>query len=637
MKRALTRSWVWTFDSPPEEIWPLLADTARFNEAAGLPKHQIEEQPCPDGSVLYTARAKMGPFQLNWRERPVNWVTNQWFEHCRDFTSGPLASLCATFALTPTEGGCRGDYSVTAAPANALGWVMLRTRFFESAGRSFAALAENAQAFARGERETAFDYRPPKPAAGVPERLARLARRIEESGHGHGLAQHLADHVLSAQEVDLSQIRPLRLARLWGVAPRQAIELCLEATRAGLLDLRWDLLCPRCRIAKAVVGSLDALPDGAHCGTCNIDYEQDFSRNVELSFRPAESVRPITFGEYCLFGPMSTPHIRVHLTLPPGTSRELTFDAAPGPYRLRTLEPGPEADIDWPDEHQDGGGFPEVIAEPNGIRAGKPSAPGEVRLTNAGERELTLIVEERHWVRDALTADRVTALQAFRDLFSDQVLRPGDEVAVRRIALMFTDLRDSTALYSHVGDASAYQLVRDHFAFLASIVRAHDGAIVKTIGDAIMAAFSEPAQAFAAGRAIQGEIARFNREHPETPIVIKLGLHEGPCIAVTLNDRLDYFGSTVNLAARLQSQSRGGDIVLSADMAADPTVAALLEALPPGLPLRRETARLKGFEAPVAFLRLTLPGTAVGAAVGAVTSEAPAQSFDDPKSELSGA
>ena len=615
MSRTLTRSWVWRFDSPPEAIWPLLADTARFNEAAGLPKHEVTEQPRPDGSVLYTAAAKAGPFHLNWRERPVNWVTNRWFEHCRDFTSGPLDTLCAHFTLTPTENGCRGDYTLTAAPANALGWAMLHTRFFESAGRSFAALAENAQAFARGERETAFDYRPPRPAAGVPERLTRLVRQIEDSGHGHGLAQRLADHVLTAQEVDLSQIRPLRLARLWRVAERQAIELCLEATRAGLLDLRWDLLCPRCRIAKAVVGSLDALPDGAHCGTCNIDYEQDFSKNVELSFRPAESVRPIGFGEYCLFGPMSTPHIRIHLTLPPGASRELTFETAPGRYRLRTLEPGPEAEVDWPDGQQVGGGFPEVIAAPDAIRAGAPAEPGRARLTNASKRALTLIVEERHWVRDALTADRVTALQAFRDLFSDQVLRPGDEVAVRRIALMFTDLRDSTALYGRVGDAGAYQLVRDHFAFLASIVRTHDGAIVKTIGDAIMAAFSEPAQALAAGRAIQGEIARFNDRHPDSPIAIKLGLHEGPCIAVTLNDRLDYFGTTVNLAARLQSESRGGDIVLSADMAAAPGVAALLG----GSPTSRETARLKGFEAPVAFLRLTGPEVSAQGRLGKMT------------------
>ena len=221
-------------------------------------------------------------------------------------------------------------------------------------------------------------------------------------------------------------------------------------------------------------------------------------------------------------------------------------------------------------------------------------------MTNETGRALTLIIEERHWVRDALTADRVTALQAFRDLFSDQVLRPGDEVAVRRVALMFTDLRGSTALYSKVGDAGAYHLVRDHFAYLAEIVRARNGAIVKTIGDAIMASFSDPADALDAALAIQREVNRFNRDHPETPIVIKLGLHEGPSIAVTLNDRLDYFGSTVNKTARLEGLSDGGDVIVSADMAADPDIEARLR----GLVCTAEQAHLKGFDAPVGFYRV---------------------------------
>jgi class 3 adenylate cyclase len=127
----------------------------------------------------------------------------------------------------------------------------------------------------------------------------------------------------------------------------------------------------------------------------------------------------------------------------------------PGRYRFRTLETGPETAFD--------------VAE-----------------------DIAPILEELSWTRDALTADRAATLQAFRDLFSDQVLRPGDEVGVGRVCLLFTDLGGSTALYNDIGDASAYHLVREHFAFLAGIVREHDGAVVKTIGDAVMAAFSDP-------------------------------------------------------------------------------------------------------------------------------------------------
>jgi len=224
-------------------------------------------------------------------------------------------------------------------------------------------------------------------------------------------------------------------------------------------------------------------------------------------------------------------------------------------------------------------------------------------LHNRSGRDLTAILEERAWVRDALTADRVTALQAFRDLFSDQVLRPGDEVALARIALMFTDLRGSTALYDRIGDAAAYHLVREHFALLGGVVRRHDGALVKTIGDAIMAVFTSPAAALEAALEVRQAITDFNSDHGGASagsIMIKIGLHEGPCIAVTLNGRLDYFGTTVNMAARLQGRSEGGDIVLSAVCAEDPAVARRLAALPH----RRETTAIKGFAEPVAFLRI---------------------------------
>ncbi|MEQ9349156.1 MAG: adenylate/guanylate cyclase domain-containing protein, partial [Alphaproteobacteria bacterium] len=123
---------------------------------------------------------------------------------------------------------------------------------------------------------------------------------------------------------------------------------------------------------------------------------------------------------------------------------------------------------------------------------------------------------------------------------------------------------------------------------------------VKTIGDAVMASFHQPADALRAALAIQAEVATFNHAHPDTPILIRLGLHAGPCIAVTLNDRLDYFGSTVNLAARLQGESQGGDIVLSAAVRADPEADALLD----GLPAAADQARLKGFDEPVPFVRL---------------------------------
>jgi class 3 adenylate cyclase len=600
MAEAQTRSWSWEFDHPPAVVWPLMADTARLNEASGLPLHNITETPRPDGSVQTTGEAKIGWVDLRWREIPVNWVANQWFEHDRIFDRGPLKFLGAELHLEPSARGSRLTYKVSATPANWLGHLLLKTGFFPSVERSYSAMAASANAYAKGDGQQIFPFKMPVILPAVRQRVDKIVAAIEATPHGHGLARRLADHVLSSQEVDLWHMRPLVLARQWQQAKLPVIELCLQAVRSGLLELRWDLLCPACRGAKAWSGTLDRLPNGAHCSSCNIDYDRDFSRNVEASFRPSAAIRDLQAGEYCMWGPMSVPHVKAQISLDPGQDRSLPAQLTAGLYRIRSLEPGPAIEFDWLADAADLG-FPGITYTSDGIILGLSAELGQLRLSNRSDRRITAVIEERQWVADALTADRVTALQAFRDLFSADVLRPGDDVSVGHIALLFTDLKGSTALYRRIGDAAAYRLVRNHFAFLTEVIRDHEGTVVKTIGDAVMAAFRDDHQAVKAALAIQHRVSDFNRDNGLIEgLVIKLGVHAGATIAVTLNDRLDYFGSVVNMAARLQGQSLGGDLVISEGIATDVTVAALLK----GLSVMTDRAQLKGFDQPQAFLRV---------------------------------
>lgn len=587
------RRFVYDYKAPIEHIWAAMADTARYNEAAELPRHEVTEERLDHGNMRFLAHAKMGPFELKWEDRPCNWVRNQWFEHVRYFSNGPIGHLSAHLRLTSTEEGCHGAYTIETSARNGVGRLLIATGFFKSVDKTFNRLSTSAERFAQGGQSIIFPVRPPKFDGPAKARIERLRGQLLELPQTHGLTERLIDLVATAPDNDLLHIRPLALAKLWDVPAMDAIELCLEATRAGLLELRWDILCPRCRAAKEVVRGLDQLPEGAHCGTCNIDYARDFARNVELSFRPSSLIRPISAGEFCLMGPMSTPHILLHVTLSPGEQRVLPFEADAGCYRLRTLEAGPETDIDVT-----GDAFPALIIEPDQIMAGEITSPGNVMLENRTLWERTAVIEDRAWTADALTADRVTAMQSFRDLFSDQVLRPGDEVSVGRIALLFSDLEGSTALYSEVGDAQAYRLVREHFAFMQTIIRRHEGAIVKTIGDAVMAAFVQPAEALQA--AIDMQEASVALASDTRRIRLKIGVHVGPCIAVTLNDRLDYFGTAVNMAARLQALSLGDDVVISSELASGPMSSKLLENFTP----QHETAHLKGFDQPVPFLRL---------------------------------
>ena len=192
----------------------------------------------------------------------------------------------------------------------------------------------------------------------------------------------------------------------------------------------------------------------------HVDYGRDFERNVELTFAPAKTVRPLPVGNFCISGPLATQHVAVQVLLSPGERRTVAVDLPPGSYRLRTLHPGGVVDLEY-----ESGAFPGLCITESGVEllpaVGRNDEPGSVTFVNKAGYELAALIEERTWTRDALVAPEVISLQAFRDLFAEATLRPGDDAGVTQVALLFTDLRGSTALYERVGDATAYNLVRD--------------------------------------------------------------------------------------------------------------------------------------------------------------------------------
>ena len=157
-------------------------------------------------------------------------------------------------------------------------------------------------------------------------------------------------------------------------------------------------------------------------------------------------------------------------------------------------------------------------------------------------------------------------------------------------------------MYERVGDMKAFDLVRLHFGFLRESISRNSGALVKTIGDAVMASFSDPRDAVRAALDMHARIARFNAEAGEELIALKMGAHTGACLAVTLNGRLDYFGQAVNLAARVQALSEGNEIVLTDDLLEAPRVRELLDGHTPVA----TAVELKGIQGAVRIHRLPL-------------------------------
>jgi class 3 adenylate cyclase len=312
-------------------------------------------------------------------------------------------------------------------------------------------------------------------------------------------------------------------------------------------------------------------------------------------------------AHYCLGGPGTTPHIVYQKLLESGQEHAFSIRLAEGRYRARFtganeyrwLEIGSkeEGEPNWAI------GDEAIVGADIFARANRPQS---LKIRNSSKRKVVAVIESVEWARDALSAGELVADQQFRDLFSNEILAPGIKLAVESTTILFTDLVGSTAMYNDLGDAKAFSLVRTHFDILHELVQKHQGAIVKTIGDAIMAVFTKPENALRAAHELHAEVDRYVRQKGhDRGVELKVGLHEGPCIAVTLNDKLDYFGTTVNLAARVQNLSRGGDIVVTESLARVTTDCEALRQH--GWKSEAMQAHAKGFSQPVPVLRFGKP------------------------------
>ena len=193
-----------------------------------------------------------------------------------------------------------------------------------------------------------------------------------------------------------------------------------------------------------------------------------------------------------------------------------------------------------------------------------------------------------------LSGKRLLTDPTFRDLFGDEALDEAQSISIKNITFLVSDLKGSTALYDAVGDVQGYHLVRRHFAALTRAVTGHSGAIVKIIGDDVMATFADPVDAVSAAIDIAREVEEMNRTLSER-LCLKMGIHGGHCLLVTLNNRLDYFGQTVNIAYRLLRLARGGELCLSSDICENPQVTDLLDSF--GVPTERVDALGSGAKA----------------------------------------
>lgn len=432
----------------------------------------------------------------------------------------------------------------------------------------------------------------------------------------------------------LLRMNPLRFARQHGFDPLISTDLFIHGARVGLFDFSYELLCPKCGGMEYSHLALDELPtDTFHCLNCNMDVPVMLDDQVQVSFTINPAVRILDLNIYA--GPESylryyftdnyehdpevtryfTNNYRGFTAIDPDEHGQITFQTEPGTLyralnmathaviylqaRTDTLAVPQIVDIDMLAQ----GFAPERIELPAGEVTlsihNLTKATTAVILYRADFEEINRVVSTRHgrW-QPFLTGKMLLNNQSFRDLFRIQHLAPGLKLNIRSLTILFTDLKNSTEIYGRAGDAFAYNLVQEHFALLIDTVRRRSGSIVKTMGDAIMATFSTPEDGVGAALEMVDSIEHLNerlkREGYETGI--KIGLNEGPVLAVNADDRLDFFGQNVNVAARVQGLAQAGEIWLTEQIFDNPQVADLLASN--GYRTRKQSAMLRGVSQP---------------------------------------
>jgi class 3 adenylate cyclase len=564
--------WFWHYEVPvpPEALWPAIADTSRMNRALGVAEMKFE-----DREGLRRGTSRPARVRHEWTEVPWNWVAGQWLESLRVYERGFPRAVWAAFHLQPIERGTRLYIYFGAVPRSRVGSLALRVGF-PSVGKGYARVLPQVATAIEQARATLLALPPASLDPGAEARLDTIRQRLVARGLDERAIERLVDWVRTADEQDLYRIQVRERARVWSIDEDELLRVALHATREGLLELSWDVVCPHCRGVTDENDRLATLPSAGSCEICGIDFATDSAEAVEITFHVHPSIRDIAKRTFCSAEPAHKDHIRVQVAVAPGASADVTPRLPAGRYRLRLhgekrygfLDVGPGRSA-----AAAAGSAVEWHAAAPPVELSTPGAPA-LRVVNDSDEPRMFVIETSQWRDTALRPGHLLSFQEFRDLFAEEYLGTDVQLAIGEQTILFTDMVGSTAMYATRGDPAAFVEVRRHFADVFRIIAEHRGAVVKTIGDAAMGAFRDPLDAVKAAAAIQ---RCFHPGRDDTPARLRISLNTGPCIAVRLNTDIDYFGHTVNIAAKLQALAESWQIAMSEGTYGAPGVAAWLE------------------------------------------------------------
>ena len=562
----------WSFDVKAKRaaLWEYVSDTSRFNRHLGMSARTQTER---KGEVSVTT-SLLG-FRQEWIEAPWNWISGQNLSTSRSYTRGIAREVYSVIHLSGEDADPHRTVHVFFSwiPRNRI-WSWFLSATAPLLKKQFGALYEKIDLHLVAAESS--DRAPVNALYLAPEALSESAEALLcqaratliKKSFDEALVDHLVQYVRECDSIELASIQVIPLSERWGVNRRDLLRLMLTAASIGILRISWQVICPHCRGSRFSASSLGVIPEASSCDACAIDFGTDETDAIEVTFHVHSSIRKVEDLLFCAAEPAKKPHILLQIGIEPGQEVSANLELTPGSYRIRQ-KGRPEThtlEMRKPTETHAG----EVSGETNRslIRwlsgdSSRNSITGlSLQVLFANESAVPALVAIERVERDfrALRPSEVLSMPEFRHLFSSEHLALNVKLYLEEQTILFTDIVGSTQFYAESGDAKAFARVSNHFHEVFGEIERQGGVVVKTIGDAVMASFSTPSDAIAAARDIQG---LFHSERRDTPLRLRISIHSGPVLAVHLNTGVDYFGGTVNLAAKIQSGARGGEIAVS--------------------------------------------------------------------------
>ncbi|HMV44791.1 MAG TPA: DUF5939 domain-containing protein [Leptospiraceae bacterium] len=559
--------WFWNFELEiePNSLWPFISDTSRLNQAMGLSKMTFEEKE----GILY-GKAKNAGIDLEWIEVPWNWVSGKYLVSIREYSKGFAYTVKAIFHLEKINDKTtklyvylgwipRGFfYKLLLSASKKIIFNKYKTALNEivklSKNKKALSLLTSSETYYKIENKTLFE---------------RVKKQLLEKNLNIDIIKKLLEFIETGDDQDLYRIRVLELANKWKVSERELLIICMHATRLGLLTISWDIICPHCRGTRQEAVTLFEVPAKGSCEVCEIDFDNNSENSIEITFHIHPSIRNVPKVFFCSAEPAKKTHIKMQKVLGPKQFIEENLNLNVGSYRLRIkgernfnilniTDTEEKKLINW------------FSADNTNFLSGTNPL---IRIENPKEKINLYTIEELAWDPFVLKPAYIFTLQEFHDLFSAEAISSELKLELGLQTVFFTDIVGSSSLYDIQGDSKTFVQVKRHFEEIHKIVQENQGAIIKTIGDAVMASFPSPGNGIQAANLL---IHKFDGKNLDG-IRLRISIHYGQCIAVNLNSGIDYFGKTVNIAAKIQKLAGASQIVFTKQYKENPDVIKFLE------------------------------------------------------------